>query len=149
MAKIVNSASGPIPPGPLDLAPRAIDGRKELLVTPNPKTKAQRQANTKAQRLIAATKRQEENAYVPAKLSKWQKKARRKRERELRYKVMQADLASGKITPEEAKARLPKRQEGHKKDIQYSGSGPSPVSCSDQLILSWENQAGMQIQTQG
>jgi MinD-like ATPase involved in chromosome partitioning or flagellar assembly len=87
MAKIGKICSGPIPPDPDD--PRAIDGHKEVVVTPNPKNKAQRQANKKAQRLIAATKRQEANAHAPAKLSKWQEKSRRKRKRELYYKPEQ------------------------------------------------------------
>jgi hypothetical protein len=115
MAKIVNSGSSPIPSDPNQ--PPAIDGRKEVMVTPEPKTKAQRQVNTKAQGLIAATKRQEQNARASAKLSKWQKKARRKRKRELRYKVVQTDLAGGRITLEEAKKLLPKRQEKRKEGV--------------------------------
>jgi hypothetical protein len=112
MAKLVNYSSGPISPDPNQ--PPAIDGHKEVIVTPNPKTKAQRQGNTKAQGLIAATKRQEQNAQASVKLSKWQKKARRKRKRELRYKVVQTDQAGGRITLEEAKKLLPKRQEKRK-----------------------------------
>jgi hypothetical protein len=110
MAKIVSSASGPESLDPddprqswatyikdeLELLgktsyqpdePRPIVERKEVVVTPNPKTKAQREANHQAQGLKAAVKRQE---HAPAKLSKpklskWQMKARRKREREVRY----------------------------------------------------------------
>jgi hypothetical protein len=116
MAKIVKICSGPEPPDPNDPPPRPIDGRKEPVVTPNPKTKTHRQGNTKAERIAAAAKRQEANAHAPAKLSKWQKKARRKREREVRYTAVKIDLAAGKITPEEAKNRLPRRQEQRKGD---------------------------------
>ena len=116
MAKIVSSVSGPIPPDPNDPVPRPIVERKEIVVTPNPKTKAQRQANHQAQGLEAAARRQEQNAHAPAKVSKWQKKARRKRERDLRYAVVQGDLAAGRITEDEAKKRLPKRQGKRKSD---------------------------------
>ena len=116
MAKIISSASGPIPPDPNDPVPRPIVECKEVTKTPNPKTKAQREGNTKAQRSAAAVMRQEQNAHAPAKLSKWQKKARRKRKRERRYAVVQADLAAGRITEDEAKKRLPKRQEKRKSD---------------------------------
>jgi hypothetical protein len=112
MAKLVNYSSGPISPDPNQ--PPAITGRKEVVVTPEPKTKAQRQANAKAQRLVAATKRQEENAHASVKLSKWQKKARRKRIRDIHYKAVQADLKSGAISFEQAKKLLPKRQNSSK-----------------------------------
>jgi hypothetical protein len=94
MAKIVNCGSGPIPLDPND-SPRPIVGRKEVVVTPNPNTKAQRQANTKARRLAAAEARQEQNAHAPAKLSKGQKKARRKHKRELYYKAEQPEMGQG------------------------------------------------------
>jgi hypothetical protein len=118
MAKIVNSDSGPIPLDPGERSPRPILERKEPTKTPNPKTKAQREGNAKARRLAAAEARQE---HAPAKLSKpklskWQMKARRKRKREVRYRVVQVDLAAGRITEDEAKKRLPKRQGKRKSD---------------------------------
>ena len=114
MAKIVNSVSGPIPPDPNHPVPRPIDGRKEVSVTPNPKTKAQRQANEQAAGLTAAQTQQQQNAYQRPKLSKSQKKAQRKREREIHYKAIQADLASGAISEEQAKNMFPKRQQSTK-----------------------------------
>jgi hypothetical protein len=113
MAKIIYSESGPVPPGPDDPA-RPIVEHKEVVVTPNPRTRTQRQGNTKAERAAAGVRRQEENAHRPAKLSKGQKKARRKRERDRRYKTVQADLTAGRITSEEAKNRLPRRQQSCK-----------------------------------
>jgi hypothetical protein len=108
MAKLVNYSSGPISPDPNQ--PPAIDGHKEVIVTPNPKTKAQRQGNTNAQGLKAAAGQQEQNAYAPSKLTRTQKTARRKQKRDHKYKAVQADLAAGRITPEEAKKHLPRRQ---------------------------------------
>lgn len=110
MAKIIDSASGPIPPDPNDPVPVARDGRKEVTVTSKPKTRAQRQANAKAQGLSAAAKRQEQNAYAPRKQSESQRTAQRKRARDLYHHSVQTDLAAGKITAEQAKARLTKRR---------------------------------------
>jgi hypothetical protein len=115
MAKIVNSGSGPIPLDPND-SPHPIDGREEVTITPNPKTKAQRQANTQAQRNAAAAVRQEQNAHAPGKPTPTQTTRRRKRKRDLYYKAVEADLAAGRITPEEAKKRLPTRQPRVKSD---------------------------------
>jgi hypothetical protein len=114
MAKIINSGSGPIPPDPNQ--PPAIDRRKEVVVTPNPKTKAQREANAKAQGLKAAAGQQEQNAYAPSKLTPTQKTARRKGKRDHKYKAIQADLAAGRITLEDAKNHLPARQPRGKAD---------------------------------
>jgi hypothetical protein len=107
MAKVVNFGSGPIPSDPGDPAPRPIVERKEPTVTPNPKTKAQREGNTKAQRLADAARLQEQNAHAPSKLTPTQKTRRRKRKRDEYYKAVEAALAAGRITPEEAKKRLP------------------------------------------
>jgi hypothetical protein len=110
MAKIISSASGPIPPDPNDPVPRPIVECKEVTKTPNPKTKAQRQANHQAQGLEAAARRQEQNAHAPSKLTPTQKTRRRKRKRDEYCKAEEADQAAGRITPEEAKKRLPTRQ---------------------------------------
>jgi hypothetical protein len=86
-------------------------------VTPQPEATAQRRANAKAKRLSAAYERQQENAYAPAnKLSKGQKKARRKRIRDVHYKAVQSALESGTISAERAKELLPKRQKSAKND---------------------------------
>jgi hypothetical protein len=95
MAKIVSSASGPIPPDPGDPAPRPILERKEVVVTPNPKTKAQREGNAKAQRLADAVMREEQNAHAPSKLTPTQKTRRRKLKRDEYYKAVEAALAAG------------------------------------------------------
>lgn len=125
MAKIINSASGPIPPDPNEPIPKARPARKEVVVTPDPKTKAQRRANKKAVGLAEAAKRQEKNAYVPHKLRKGQKKARRKRIRDIHFKAMEADLERGTISPERARELLPKRQ-NQSKNEHSSSPGPHP-----------------------
>jgi hypothetical protein len=111
MDKIVCSESGPIPEDPVKSPAVSPPEGIEVTVTPDPKTKAQRQANDKASGLTAAQAQQQQNAYQRPKLSKWQKKAQRKREREAHYKAIQADLASGAITEEQAKKMLPQRQQ--------------------------------------
>jgi hypothetical protein len=111
-AKIIKSESWPQeleqPKGPATQQPAKT---KEITVTPEPKTGNKERDNWKARRLAQAAQRQQENAYAPRrKLSKGQKKARRRRIRECHYKAVQADLASGVISEEEAKKRLPRRQ---------------------------------------
>ena len=110
MARIVKSGCGPTPPDPNDPVPRPIDGRKEVTITSNPKTKAQRQANHQAQGLEAAVRRQKQNAHAPSKLTPTQRTRRRKAKRDAYYKAVEADLAAGRVTPQEAKKRLPTRQ---------------------------------------
>jgi hypothetical protein len=57
--------------------------RKEIVVTPNPKTKKQARANKKVERLAQALQRQEQEAHAPHK-----KTARAKRaDRELKHKI--------------------------------------------------------------
>ena len=81
MAKIINAGSGLIPPDPDEPAPIARPTRKEVVVTPNPKTKAQRKANDKAKRLQAALERQQAGGHE--KISKSQAKAQRRRSAKL------------------------------------------------------------------
>ena len=57
----------------------------EIVITPDPKTRKERQANRKAERLGEAFKRQETNARTPHKRSESQRTARRKRRRDLYY----------------------------------------------------------------
>jgi hypothetical protein len=115
MAKIVNSGSGPIPPDPDQ--PRAGDWRKEAGLIPNPKASAQRRINAAVLRLVAAYERQDENAHAPRrKLSKSQKKARRKDTRDIHYTAVQSALKDSAISAERAKELLPKRQKRTKND---------------------------------
>jgi hypothetical protein len=105
MAKIISSASGPIPPDPNQ--PRAVDGRKEPVITPEPKTKAQRQANAKARRIQAAYERQLSQA---PRNDKSRKKAQRRRSRKLHKRVVEDGLKKQTISPEQAQKMLPPRQ---------------------------------------
>jgi hypothetical protein len=89
MAKIVNSSSGPIPPDPNQ--PPAITGRKEVVVTPEPKTRKQARANKKAVRLAQAQERQAQNSYAPLKVTDRAKRADRKRKRKAYRKARDAD----------------------------------------------------------
>jgi hypothetical protein len=115
MGKIVNFGSGPIPPNPDQPEPK--HGHKEVYFFSDPKTSAQRRINAKSQRVLDAVVRQEENAYAPPrKLSKGQKKARRKRTRDIHYNAVESGLERGKISPERAKELLPKRQKSTKND---------------------------------
>jgi hypothetical protein len=115
MAKIVSSSSGPLPPDPDQ--PQPLDGRKEVYFFPNPKASAQRRINAKSQRILAAVVRQEENAHAPPhKLTQGQKKARRKRIRNIHYKAVQSALERGAISSKLAKELLPKRQKSTKND---------------------------------
>src|SRR5215468_9192223 len=115
MSKIVNSGSGPIAPDPDQ--PQPTQGRKVVYFFDDPKTSAQRRINAKSQRILAAVVRERENAYAPlSKLSKGQKKARRKLTRDVHYNAVESDLERGKISPERAKELLPKRQKRTKKD---------------------------------
>jgi hypothetical protein len=112
MAKIVKSGSGPQeleqPKGPAAQPPLKA---KKVAVSAEPKTGNEKRENWKAKGLAQAAQRQEENARLASpKLSKGQEKARRKRTRDVHYKAVQADLASGVISEEEAKKRLPRRQ---------------------------------------
>jgi len=115
MSKIVNSGSGPIAPDPDQ--PQPTQGRKVVYFFDDPKTSAQRRINAKSQRILAAVVRERENAYAPlSKLSKGQKKARRKRIRDIRYTAVQSALQWGEISPERAKELLPKRQKSANND---------------------------------
>ena len=115
MAKIVNSGSGPIAPD--SDQPQPTQGRKVVYFFDDPKTSAQRRINAKSQRILAAVVRERENAYAPlSKLSKGQKKARRKRIRDIHYKAVQSALKDGAISHERAKELLPKRQKRTKSD---------------------------------
>jgi hypothetical protein len=89
MAKIVNSGSGPIPPDPDQ--PRTVDGRKEVLVTPDPKTRKQARANKKAERLARAQERQVQNTYTPLKVTDRAKRAARNRKRKAYRKARDAN----------------------------------------------------------
>jgi hypothetical protein len=110
MPKIIHAQSGPQPPDP-DTRPAVSPPNKvEIVITPEPKTTAQRRANAKAKRLGTAYERQEQNTYAPRKLSKWQKKAQRKGIRDAHYRAVQSDLQRGAISAEHAKELLPKRQ---------------------------------------
>jgi hypothetical protein len=110
MPKIIRAQSGPEPLDP-DTQPTVRPPNKvEIVITPEPKTTAQRRANAKAKRLGAAYERQEQNTFASRKLSKWQKKARRKGIRDAYYKAVQSDLQRGAISAERAKELLPKRQ---------------------------------------
>ena len=64
----------------------------EVTVTPNPTTRAQHRENLKAEQLAKAT----ESAATPSKLSSWQKKARRKRKREIHRLAKQDRRNTGK-----------------------------------------------------
>src|SRR6516164_11403657 len=99
MAKIVSSASGPLAPDPDQ--PQPVDGRRDVYFFPNPKASAQRRINAKSQRILVAVVRQEENAHAPPhKLTKGQKKNRRKRIRNIHYKAVQSALGRGAISAE-------------------------------------------------
>jgi hypothetical protein len=109
MAKIVST--GLIPPEqPKRPTAQPPAKTKEVTITPEPKTGNQKRDNWKAKCLAQAAQRQEGKSYAPAKSSKWQEKKRRKLTREVYYKAVQSDLASGVISEEEAKKRLPRRQ---------------------------------------
>jgi hypothetical protein len=115
MAKIVKSGSAPMPPD--SDQPQAGDWRKEAFLIPNPKASRQRRVNAGTLRILGAYIREDENAHAPPrKLSKGQKKARRKRIRDIYYKAVQSDLQSGAISAERAKELLPKRQKSAKND---------------------------------
>jgi hypothetical protein len=107
MAKIIRSKSGPIPPDPNDPAPRPLDGRKEVVVTPNPRTKAQRQANAKAKRLEAARIRE---LFPALNDNKSRKKTQRRRKRKQYKQAVEDGLRKGTISPEQATKLLPSRQ---------------------------------------
>jgi hypothetical protein len=84
-------------------------------VIPGVKTKEARQALSKAERRTAARERQEKTSHAPqAGLTRSQKTARRKCERDLRYQTVQATLARGAISAEQAKKLLPRRQKSVK-----------------------------------
>jgi hypothetical protein len=109
MIRIISSESGPQPLQD-DKRPASAGVTKvEVVVTPDPKTRKERQANAKAQRLSRAQARQQQNAYAPRKRNESQRTAQRKRKRDLFYHSV-ADLAVGKIAEEQAKARLTTRR---------------------------------------
>src|SRR6516165_3242889 len=91
MPKIIKSVSGsdlseePFesafgPSLPQNPSPPAVE-RKEVVVTPEPKTRRQARANKKAERLAQAQKRQVQNAYARLKPIGRAKRAARKRKR--------------------------------------------------------------------
>jgi hypothetical protein len=63
--------------------------RLEITVTQDPKTRKERQANAKAERLSQAFKRQQSNAYASRKRSESQRTALRKKRRDLYYHTVQ------------------------------------------------------------
>jgi hypothetical protein len=110
MPKIIHAQSGPQPPDP-ETQPASIrPDRIEIVVTPTPKIRKERQANAKAKNNQQAYERQQANAYAPDKQSETQRTARRKRARDKYHDAVRADLAAGKITEEQAKERLTKRR---------------------------------------
>jgi hypothetical protein len=90
MAKIISSDSGPIPPD-RPVQPVACS-QKTILVTPNPATRKERQANAKAKRNQEAFERRAANAHAPRKLSESKRTARRKLKRDTHYQAAQAVL---------------------------------------------------------
>jgi hypothetical protein len=126
MSKIVNSGSGPIPPDSDQSQPG--DWRKEAGLIPNPKASAQRRINAAVLRLVAAYERQDEIAHAPRrKLSKSQKKARRKDTRDIHYTAVQSALKDGAISAERAKNCCLSDKNALKTT---HSPGPLPVSCS-------------------
>jgi hypothetical protein len=103
VAKIIHYQSGPIQTDPVPAVKR-----KEIVVTPEPKTKAQLRANAKAAKLRAALDRQ--FAPKPAQSDKSRKKAQRRRKRKLYADAAKDALAKGTISPEQAKNMLPTRR---------------------------------------
>lgn len=91
MAKIIRYGAV-IPPDPGE-RPAVQVTRIEVTVTPDPKTTAQRRGNAKAEQLGNAQARQAAHTPAPQKVSKWQKKARRKRKREIYRLAAKADAA--------------------------------------------------------
>lgn len=89
MAKIVSSDT--IPPKPGSEHPQPVVERKEVIVTPEPKTRKQARANKKAERLAQAQARQAQNTYAPRKATSRAQRASRKRKREAYRKVRHAD----------------------------------------------------------
>ena len=88
MAKIVSYAS--LPPNPSDQS-QPVVGRKEVTVTPLPKTRKQARANKKAERLTGAQQRQAQTSYAAPQATDRGKRAARKRKREAYQKARDAD----------------------------------------------------------
>jgi hypothetical protein len=88
MAKIVSYGS--LSPDPSD-QPQPVIGRKEVTVTPQPKTRKQARANKKAERLAQAQERQAQNSYAPLKKTGRAKRALRRLKREAYQKARDAD----------------------------------------------------------
>ena len=88
MAKIVSYGS--LSPDPSD-QPQPVIGRKEVTVTPQPKTRKQARANKKAERLTQAQERQAQNPYAAHKVTGRAKRAARRRKREVYQKARDAD----------------------------------------------------------
>jgi hypothetical protein len=116
MPGIIRIESGPQPLEDAKQPASAGVTKLEVVVTPEPKTKDQRLADAQAQSTAAAAMRQEQNAHAPSKLSRTQETARRKRKRDNYYKAVQAALAAGRITLDDAKKMLPTRQPRVKSD---------------------------------
>jgi hypothetical protein len=108
--KITSSQSGPIESDPSQKSLLRQSAKVEVVVTPNPKTRKQMQANAKAERLSRAQARQEQNVCAPRKQNESQRTARRKRDRDMYHAAAQSDLAAGRITAEQAKEHLTKRR---------------------------------------
>src|SRR5262249_31362986 len=89
MARIVGF--GVIPPTPVSDHPQPLVERKEVIVTPEPKTRKQARANKKAERLTQAQERQSQNPYAPLKVTPRSKRAARDRKRKLYQKARDAD----------------------------------------------------------
>jgi len=88
MAKIVSY--GFVPPDPSD-QPQPVIGRKEVTVTPGPKTRKQARANKKAERLTQAQERQTQTSYATHEVTPRSKRAARDRKRKAYQKARDAD----------------------------------------------------------
>jgi hypothetical protein len=116
MAKLIHYVSGPEPLDP-DLQPASLPPNKvEITVTPEPKTRKQRQGNAKAKAFDTAMKRQEANAHPQRRQSESQRTALRKLRRDLYHYAVRKDLAAGKITVEQANELLTKRRKPDRTD---------------------------------
>lgn len=92
MAKLTHIESGAIPPDrPVQPTAQPLKEQKTIVVTPNPNTRKERQANAKAQRNQQAFERQQANTHPPHKRSETKRTARRKLKRDTYYQAAQAD----------------------------------------------------------
>jgi hypothetical protein len=97
MAKIVHIEPGQAKPleGPAAGSLKQI----EIPVTPQPKTRAQRRGNAKAERLRKEHARQGQTTPAPHKTIERQKQRSRKRRREIYSLAAKADSAKGVVKP--------------------------------------------------